>query len=981
MIEERRLDPDEWGAELNQPDGYQLVVSGPGTGKTEFLVRRVTATVASGSASRDQILVLTFSRRAAREIGNRIESSLGGSTVPIEATTFHSLALRIMETSRSGATPQPLTTPEQVGLVKELLKSDDPANWPITYRGILGTTGFAEEVSDFLMRCAERLMGPAELEAQAADRADWQGIPTFYRRYLDHLAAIDRIDYGALLVSAVEILRDDDSRAIVPDFRYVLVDEYQDTSPAQAEMADLLSARSGNLTVTGDPYQSIYSFRGAELRNIDDFQNRHEQVRRIVLNQSFRVPAEIMNSALRVVSEGDLPGGAGLVRPASHPGRVETYIFDQETAEAEWIASQIERAIHVDGSDPGDLAILVRSKREMLNEISRSLDRRQIPHNRPDRRLVDHPAVKLISDLVTLATSRNGGNNATDTETDSAARRLLLGPLVGMSLGQLRTITGVRNREGSWLRAMEKSDLANDLAPILAAQDWANVATASDGFWRLWTESNRFSRFVDIPERQQWRSAFASFAQVLDRQADRDPTVTLQRFFLLAEDEAFEATPLLSHRSRESSVVLTTLHQAKGLEFEEVFIANAVEGVFPDLRRSRRMLRPELLSPERTTNPSAVSQFQVQEEMRLAYTAMTRASRRVVWTATDAGIDQGEQRPSRFLIAASGRGSLADIGRPDSTEQTPITVGEAETRLRRDAADPSLSPAARLAAVSVLASSPVSGWDAARFAGLAEKGPDRPILDRAPSMSPSQADSYARCPRVYAIERRLRIGDPTSVYATSGTLIHAALEQAEKEIIGTGRIHNDVEVALGYLEQEWRSVDFGTEALNRAWLASAERKVSNLYAKWPSSSGAPVELEKKVTLDVDGVLWQGVIDRLEQTEDGYRIVDYKTGKSPIKVGDAKDSIQLGFYALAVDASNDRTAVVAAELWYPAADSVNLTTRTFDLANLSKVEEKMRELTAAISSEVWEPRVSSLCNRCSFKSSCPAWPEGKGAFVA
>jgi hypothetical protein len=90
---------------------------------------------------------------------------------------------------------------------------------------------------------------------------------------------------------------------------------------------------------------------------------------------------------------------------------------------------------------------------------------------------------------------------------------------------------------------------------------------------------------------------------------------------------------------------------------------------------------------------------------------------------------------------------------------------------------------------------------------------------------------------------------------------------------------------------------------------------------------------------------------------------------------------LGFYALAVDASNDRTAVVAAELWYPAADSVNLTTRTFDLANLSKVEEKMRKLTAAISSEVWEPRVSSLCNRCSFKSSCPAWPEGKGAFVA
>lgn len=393
------------------------------------------------------------------------------------------------------------------------------------------------------------------------------------------------------------------------------------------------------------------------------------------------------------------------------------------------------------------------------------------------------------------------------------------------------------------------------------------------------------------------------------------------------------------------------------------------------------MLRPELLSPERTTDPSAVSQFQVQEEMRLAYTAMTRASRRVVWTATDAGIDQGEQRPSRFLVAASDRETLADIGRPQSIEQVPITVGEAEIRLRRDAADPALAPATRLAAVITLAKSPVSRWEAGRFAGLPNKGPDRPILDKAPSMSPSQADSYARCPRVYAIERRLRIGDPTSVYATSGTLIHTALERAESEIVGTGKVHGDVDVAIGYLREEWKSVDFGTPALNQAWLTSAERKVANLYQKWPSNSGPPVELEKNVTLEIEGVLWRGVIDRLELTEHGYRIVDYKTGKNPITLKDAKESIQLGFYALAINAISDGVPVVAAELWYPAKDSVSLTTRNLDLANLLTVEEKMREVTHAISSEIWEPKVSGLCDRCAFKTSCPAWPEGKGAFVA
>ena len=179
-----------------------------------------------------------------------------------------------------------------------------------------------------------------------------------------------------------------------------MVDEYQDTSPAQAEMARLLAAPHGNLTVAGDPYQSIYSFRGAELRNIAAFTDRAPRRDRDRARQSMRVPAEILESALRVVSSGELPGSAGPVQPADHRGRVEAYVFDQETAEAEWIAREVEHMIGVEGIEPSKIAVLVRSKRELTQGAepgTRPQDTSRTTH--PTSRLVDHPAVRVFNDL------------------------------------------------------------------------------------------------------------------------------------------------------------------------------------------------------------------------------------------------------------------------------------------------------------------------------------------------------------------------------------------------------------------------------------------------------------------------------------------------------------------------------------------------------------------------------------------------------
>ncbi len=978
---ETRVGPDEWHPVLTRPNGYQLVVAGPGTGKTEFLIRRAASIVESGHARRHQIAILTFSRRAAADIAGRLDPALGSTGTPADTTTFHSLALRLLEAGPSGNRPVPLTTPEQVGVVRNLLSREDPSDWPLTYRGIIDSPAFAAEVADFLMRCSERLLDPEELAGLAEERADWRGLPSFYQRYLQRLDETGRTDYGVLLTSAVRLLGTEEGQALASHYRYVLVDEYQDTSSAQAEMARLLSKPHGNLTVSGDPYQSIYSFRGAELGNVADFEADHPDVWRIVLTESLRVPADIMDAALAVVSGGSLPGAAGLVEPARHNGSVATYLFDQETAEAEWIAAEVERSIRIEDIDPSKIAVLVRTKRELLNELSRALDRRGIPHDPPQARLVDHPAVRLIHDLVVLASTCAGASTAAElADADRAMRRTLLGPVIGLTLGRERDIVRKRRRTAlPWPEILRvEIPEAGDVAYLIEDGDWAFTKGAADGFWHAWSHLGAIGSLVNDPGRSDWRRAWTAFAQALGRQSDRDPSVTLADYFEMTEDSGFEATPLLSHHPESSRVTLTTLHQAKGLEFDVVFIANAVEGVFPDLRRSRRMLRPELLSPERRADPSALHMFQLQEEMRLAYTAMTRARLKVVWTATEAGVDQGERRPSRFLLAAAGVLGASEIGAPQAEGDDVFTLRGAETALRRTLADPSASAVDRIAAAAIL-NSPIEGaWDPMMFPGVPEAGPDAPLLGEAVTLSPSQADRYETCPRLYALERRLRLGDAVSPHAHLGSLIHSALETAEREIVGSGLQHAELGRVLDVLREVWdREAAFGSPQLSEAWYAKAEEAVTKLYENWPHPDGKPIGVEETVTQDVAGVRWVGVVDRVEQLDEGLRVVDYKTGTRPPTEAEAAQSVQLGFYASAL---SGRGPVAEAEMWFPRAGAKSVTTRALDIDSLDGMNQHIEAVTRSILAEDWAPTPGAHCQRCAFSHSCPAWPEGRGAYL-
>ncbi|MBT8212755.1 MAG: ATP-dependent helicase, partial [Acidimicrobiia bacterium] len=424
MVGEIQIGPGEWDAALAAINGPQIVVGGPGTGKSEFLIRRAVRLLDTKTAHPDELLLLTFSRRGAAALRSRLEAALGRSFPSVAATTFHGLSWRILEAHGADvlgwtSLPPLMTGPEQVSLVRDLLGDEDPTDWSPLHRGLLATETFAGEVADFLMRAAELQVSPDDLTEMA--RPGWKGLDRFAARYRQALEDHGRIDYGTLVLRAGEVV---DSGA-VDQYRYVLVDEYQDTTLAQASLLRGLAGDEENVTAAGDPYQSVFSFRGAHLANVHEFGDLFETPpSRVVLTTSFRVPEAILDAAVALTVGQQLPGTAGPVAPAPGPGLVQVESFDQETAEAEWIADEVLRLRLTEDIPLSEMGVFVRSKRRFLDELSRALERRHIEHDQPDSRLADHPAVRAVFDLVTATTG-------TPPDRHRAIGRVLVGPLFG----------------------------------------------------------------------------------------------------------------------------------------------------------------------------------------------------------------------------------------------------------------------------------------------------------------------------------------------------------------------------------------------------------------------------------------------------------------------------------------------------------------------------------------------------------------------
>ena len=403
------------------------------------------------------------------------------------------------------------------------------------------------------------------------------------------------------------------------------------------------------------------------------------------------------------------------------------------------------------------------------------------------------------------------------------------------------------------------------------------------------------------------------------------------------------------------------------------------------------------LLPHVPTDTAEYRAFRLQEESRLAYTAMTRARRRVVWTATERGLDDGPGRPSRFFtkIAAiinqepgrpAGRVEICGAAGKATPgySRLPVTSREAESALRRCLTDVAAPSPSRLAALAILGDG--ERWDLRSpqfFSGVPERGPNDGLVEPDPVLSPSQAQGYELCPRRYVLERRLKVGSDASIHATFGTLIHDTLESVEKQAVADGRPHGTLDEALKELTRRLDPYDFGGPPFSDSWLQRATDGLARLYGNWPAPKRAGAVLEHQLDTEIAGVKWTGRADRIDVSPAGVTVVDYKTSKTPVTLTEAGESLQLGFYALAAqrdDSFRSLGEVVGAEFWYPMAKNKKVATQKFKMEALEEVEARLTAIATGIQNEDWSPNPGPHCDRCGLRSVCPAWADGGPEFA-
>ncbi len=742
-------------AVVDHAGGPLLVLAGPGTGKTTTLVEAIAARIERDGIAPDQILALTFSRKAAEQLRDRVTARIGRTTAATMSSTFHSFAYGLIRAYAPAelydAPLRLLSAPEQDVVLRELL-TDHPESvqWPDSLRAALGTRGFAREVTMVLGRAREKGLDPAELSAlgRANDLPEFLAAGAFLDQYLTVLDSQGATDYADLIRRATieaELHRDE----LRARFTHVFVDEYQDTDPGQVQLLRALAGDGRNLTVVGDPHQSIYGFRGAEVRGILEFPTAFPTVAGdsapvVALRTTRRFGPRLLRASQQVASRlsltGTIPEAAreAFLEPVAAPGdhgagKVDVLTFDSERAESEHLADLLRRAHLEDGIGWDEMAVLVRSGRSSIPALRRSLGAAGVPVEvaSDDLPLVQDPAVAPLLEALRAVVNLEEADPEHVGHLDAGrAEALLTGPLGGLDAGDVRRLARqLRAREktlahgagrtpqpsrelirlavvgGGFLDGMTgpEATRARALAALLrgAREQMLAGATAEEVLWTLWSGTGwpaRLRRGVEAGGGQARRahrdldSVCALFEAAARAEEQRDH-VGVINFLATLVAQQLPGDTLAERGVRGSTVRLLTAHRSKGLEWRLVVVAHVQQDAWPDLRRRSSLLGADLIGVDGIQPPLTTREL-LMEERRLFYVACTRARERLVVTAVKSSDDEGEQ-PSRFLDdlypAEAEHRAVHVAGRP----RRPLSLAGLVADLRRTVTDPEASEALR----------------------------------------------------------------------------------------------------------------------------------------------------------------------------------------------------------------------------------------------------------------------------------------------
>ncbi len=886
-MEQTRLNAEQQAA-VDHERGPILVVAGAGTGKTQVITRRIAHLIETKKARPEEIVALTFTEKAAREMEERVDQLLPYGTVQTQIMTFHAFGDLLLKEYAADvgltAAFKVMSKTQQIVFVKDRFDSFNfnyfaPVGSPDRYLDSLVTyfSRLKEELVsvETYLKFAQGLAEKAGDEAQKLEAAKQLELAQAFGVYVEQTRQAGLLDFGDQISLAIELLekRPNILNQVQARVKYLLVDEFQDTNLAQNRLLELLAGEGGNIMVVGDDDQSIYKFRGAAISNILKFTDHFKSVEQVVLTQNYRSTQEILDAAYRLIQHNnpdrlEVRNEINKYLKAQTSGPMPQLITAPTySLEADAIAADITNRLSK-GEPASEILVLVR-QRNHAEPVAKALSAANVPYRLGgSQSLYRQPEIELIFDFLQYIT---------DPNDSLSLYHLLASEVYRADLAELMAVAGTARRRNLPMERLLKDEPG---------------------------ENAEFNRQIEAfgREVERWRELSARFSVgelvfdflkatgYLDRLTEasrRDPAVEIKirnisRFFGLlgefeavARDKSAMAYILQAEALREAGeepeagetdlgqneVQIMTVHKAKGLEFDTVYIFNLIRGVFPSVRRRGSLELPLDLIPE---SESSESDWHLQEERRLMYVALTRARRNLVlsWSPDHGG--QQSKKPSQFISEALGVDPPALSNDKTLTPLQQIELFEAKIMI-----PPNLKP----------------------------KFMQGEVL----SLTPHQIDDYLTCPENFRYLYILEVPQLPKPALMYGSLIHGVINQYYLQR-KAGKTNLDQLLAM--VPGLWRSDGFISAGQEQRRLEQAKATIKRFFAREETATVIPTHSEKEFQVEIPEykVIVRGRFDAVYVAPDGtVEIRDFKT--SQVEDSDkadekAKSSVQLAIYALA-----------------------------------------------------------------------------------
>jgi DNA helicase II / ATP-dependent DNA helicase PcrA len=953
--------------------GPLLVVAGAGTGKTRVITAKILHLLTVEKVPSSSLLALTFTEKATEEMRARVDEALPFGYEEIAIMTFHGFCDKVLKESG-----------HEIGIDPGFKLLDQSGQWlflrkrimemGLDYYRPLGNPGkFVGVLLEHFSRLKDEDISPEEYlvfaqkkGTEAKDEAEIESAKKMleaanaYSKYQEQMLQENQLDFGDLIHYTLKLFKERPSVLKEYSDRYtqIMVDEFQDTNFAQNRIVNLLAQKHRNITVVGDDDQSIYKWRGASLSNIMTFREAFPEAKACVLNNNYRSSQNILDFSHALIKNNDpfrLEASENLSkRLMAHKGEgtpIEVRHFDDYLKEAENIAEEIKKSVEEGNLSYADNAILVRTN-SIAGIFAESLKTAGIPYSMRDSRGLFR--FEEIKDMIALV------KFIVKPQDDVSYFRLLSLPVFGLPMGLLLDLT--RKAKAAdyeplffyLMKAAVKKSGATGTLPGM--EEFDETTGAAAGINKIFESLLDFSRahsanriigeFLDKSgyyrslteemtqennEKVQHIAQFLEIAARFEEPGRHGLTQFLE--FIDALDEI--QVPIQARTTADSDAVsILTVHSAKGLEFEQVFVPSLVAQRFPATNRKDPISIPAELIKE----PLPHEDMHMHEERRLFYVACTRAKSKLILSYSDFYEGAKKWKPSPFL-AEIDRAGLAVV-------KSDFTVKD------KSAEDTGRKPAG-------FAATTVKTEAAAKLAHVPEINVN--------NLSFSRVDTFETCPLKYKFKYLFQIASPTPHAANFGSSVHNAVNRFHESV--TSGAEPTLELLKDCYEKTWIPVGYESKAHEQARKKKGLDVMETFYENEKRNGFiVPAFLEKAFNVKIGKVRFNGRIDRIDKLPDGtYEVIDFKTG-SYKKGVNLKNDLQLSLYALACrDVFNIK--VSALSLYFlENAEKVSTTRAPEDL---DKLKTELLEVSANIKVSDFAPTPGHHCDWCEYRILCNA----------